>query len=72
MRVSQKEMCYKARKVLWATPYFTKNKRDSPMSIIIETKNLTKKFGDFIANNNINIQVEREINVLLVKTEPVN
>lgn len=30
------------------------------MSIIIETKNLTKKFGDFIANNNINIQVEKQ------------
>lgn len=30
------------------------------MSIIIETKNLTKKFGDFIANNNINMKVEKQ------------
>lgn len=30
------------------------------MSIIIETQNLTKKFGDFIANNDINLQVEKQ------------
>lgn len=30
------------------------------MSIVIETQNLTKKFGDFIANNNINIQIAKQ------------
>ena len=30
------------------------------MSIVIETQNLTKKFGDFIANNSINIQIEKQ------------
>ena len=30
------------------------------MSMIIETQNLTKKFGDFVANNNINLQVGKQ------------
>lgn len=30
------------------------------MSTIIETRNLTKKFGDFIANNDINLKVEKQ------------
>ena len=28
--------------------------------MIIETQNLTKKFGDFVANNNINLQVGKQ------------
>ncbi len=30
------------------------------MGIMIETQNLTKKFGDFVANNNINLQVDEQ------------
>ena len=30
------------------------------MGIMIETQNLTKKFGDFVANNNINLQVDKQ------------
>lgn len=29
------------------------------MSLILQTRNLTKKFGDFTANNNINLSVEK-------------